>query len=448
MESVVGPEHVLTDSAALSAYEVDGATPSLTVRPADAAQAREVVRIAIDANLKVIPYGARTSLQIGMPPTQLDLALDMTRVSGVAHYDPGDLTISVNAGTPLSTLEKALSENRQFLPLAVPFFSAATVGGAVASGLDSPLRHFYGTARDFLIGAEFIDGTGALTKSGGRVVKNVTGYDFHKLLHGSLGTLTVITRLNFRTYPLPPSRRGFLASFTDESGALLFSNEMARSALTPVVCEILSPEFAKSFLQENSPVESLGLDSDVWTVCVGFEGGPEVCDRYARDLSRIAQITSAQNAAAIHDSVFSGVLQLLREAPAFMKQAASQAVVFRFAALPAQVPNLLRALRSFAESSWIPSVSLIRSGTIIYFALLPKANDDSAARQSGYFWKSVGSLRDKFDFNASILFCPAEWKRQLNVWAYAPADLDLHRRVKNAFDSMATFAPGRFAGGI
>ena len=78
------------------------------------------------------------------------------------------------------------------------------MGGAIASGLDSPLRHFYGTARDFLIGAEFVDGTGALAKSGGRVVKNVTGYDFHKLLNGSLGSLAVITRMNFRTFPLHP----------------------------------------------------------------------------------------------------------------------------------------------------------------------------------------------------------------------------------------------------
>ncbi len=152
LETAVGPEHVLANSAALSAYEVDGVTPSVAARPADAEQARSVVRIAMDANLKVIPCGARSSSRIGMPPAQFDLALDMTRITGVAHYDPGDLTISVNAGTPLSTLEKALSENRQFLPLAVPFFCAATVGGAIASGLDSPLRPFYGTARIFTIG--------------------------------------------------------------------------------------------------------------------------------------------------------------------------------------------------------------------------------------------------------------------------------------------------------
>ena len=99
-----------------------------------------------------------------MPPSRYDVALDMTRVRGIEHYDPGDLTISVNAGTPLKELATILAEKNQFLPLAVPFFENATVGGTIASGLDSPLRHFYGTARDFVLGAEFVDGTGALAK--------------------------------------------------------------------------------------------------------------------------------------------------------------------------------------------------------------------------------------------------------------------------------------------
>lgn len=447
-ENAVGAEHVVTAPEALSTYQVDGLAPSFAVCPADAIQAREVVRIAIDANLKIIPCGARASLSIGMPPARFDVALDMTRVVGVSHYDPGDLTVSVNAGTPLAELAKTLAENRQFLPLDVPFLSSATVGGAIASGLDSPLRQFYGTARDFLIGAEFVDGTGAAAKSGGRVVKNVTGYDFHKLLHGSLGTLAVITRLNFRTYPLPPSRRGFLASFANDSDALRFVNALSASPLTPIVCEVLSPEFAKQFLREQSPIASLRLDTEAWTVCMGFEGSPEVCDRYAQDLARIAQTAAAQNAMTIHDGVFGALLETLREAVASMRGISSHAMVFRFAALPAQLPALLRALRSFAETSWMSGISLIRAGSVLYLALAPQAEDETSSKQVAYFWKSVGSLRNQLEFNASILFCPAAWKYSLNIWNYAAPDLDLHRRVKNAFDPMATFAPGRFVGGI
>src|SRR5439155_5999767 len=131
-------------------------------------------------------------------------------------------------------LAAPLYKQKQFLPLPVPFYFESTIGGIIASGVDSALRHSYGTARDFLIGAEFIDGTGHLCKSGGRVVKNVTGYDLHKLLIGSLGTLAVITRLNFRTFPAPVSSRGFVASFASAENALALRRSIVESPLNPL----------------------------------------------------------------------------------------------------------------------------------------------------------------------------------------------------------------------
>jgi glycolate oxidase FAD binding subunit len=334
------------------------------------------------------------------------------------------------------------------LPLVTPFFQSATVGGAIASGLDSPLRHSYGTARDFMIGAEFVDGSGTLAKSGGRVVKNVTGYDFHKLLNGSLGTVAVITRVNFRTYPLQPSRKGFLASFVDETAALGFVKQVADSPLTPTVLEVLSPEFAELFLEEKSPVASLRLDVEAWTVFTGFEGSAEVCERYRRDLSRLARIAAARDAIAVHDSQFLSLLEILREAPAAMSDISKHAMVLRFVVLPGQLADMVRALRSFATSSWMSAAVLIRSASIVYVALLPRNGNESALKGATYFWKSVGSLRGQLDFNTAILFCPAEWKAELDVWAYAGGDIELGQRVKKAFDPRGTFARGRFVGGV
>ena len=137
----------------------------------------------------------------------------MTRLNRVLAYDPGDLTLSIEAGVPLCDVQRTLAEHGQFLPLEVPFMNRTTVGGTIASGVDSPLRQFYGTARDYILGLEFVTGEGIAAKSGGRVVKNVTGYDIHKLLAGSLGTLGVITRINLRTFPRPSNTRGFVASF-------------------------------------------------------------------------------------------------------------------------------------------------------------------------------------------------------------------------------------------
>jgi glycolate dehydrogenase FAD-binding subunit len=450
LETTVGGANVRTDPKVLLQCAIDGVTPKYEIRPETAEKAAEVVRTAVQEKFALIACGARTALTIGMPPAGYDIALDMTRVTGIASYDPGDLTISVNAGMPLAELARALAEKKQFLPLEVPFFEKATVGGAIAAGLDSPLRQFYGAPRDFLIGAEFVDGTGAQAKSGGRVVKNVTGYDFHKLLYGSLGTLAVITRLNFRTYPVAPARRGFLASFADELGALKFAQEIGASALTPIVLEILSPESAGLLFAQYAPFASLAAAQNrrEWTGCVGFEGSSEVCERYSRELARMARDAAAQNAVALHDDQFAALLEILREAPVAMRDAAADSVVMRFTALPSQLAGLLRAVRSFAGSSWMTAPVLVRSGCAVYLALLPRAGDEAALKQLEYFWKSIGSLRGKLEFKATILFCPAKWKTELNVWEHVNSDLEMERRVKKAFDPNGLLARGRFVGGI
>ena len=200
---IAGNANVVSDPTQLGDYAIGGKTPGAVVRPGSAAEVAGIVKFAAAEKLAIVACGARTKLDMGFAPTRYDLALDMTRMDRVVAYDPGDLTLSVEAGVRLHSLGQTLAEHRQFLPLAVPFLTQTTIGGLIASGVDSPLRQFYGTARDFLLGIEFVTGDGVAAKSGGRVVKNVTGYDIHKLMIGSLGTLGVITRVNFKTFPMP-----------------------------------------------------------------------------------------------------------------------------------------------------------------------------------------------------------------------------------------------------
>jgi hypothetical protein len=138
LADIVGASHVVTNPAELAAFEIDGFKPSAVVRPASTEQVAEVVKFAAAEKLALIPTGARTKLAIGLPPRRYDLALDMTRLDRVVAYDPGDLTVSVEAGIPLRALAAALAEHRQFLPLAAPYFNQATIGGTIASGVDGP----------------------------------------------------------------------------------------------------------------------------------------------------------------------------------------------------------------------------------------------------------------------------------------------------------------------
>jgi glycolate oxidase FAD binding subunit len=170
LADIVGPSNVITDPAQLVAYTIDQKAPSAAARPQSTAEIVDVVKFAVKEKLVIVATGARTKLGMGLPPRQYDIALDVTRLDRLVSYDPGDLTLSVEAGMPLHKLGAVLAEHHQFLPLALPYYNQTTIGGAVASGVDGPLRQFYGTARDYLLGMEFVTGEGVAAKSGGRVV--------------------------------------------------------------------------------------------------------------------------------------------------------------------------------------------------------------------------------------------------------------------------------------
>src|SRR3984893_12749063 len=277
LPEIVGAEHVLTDIAVCSKYEVDGVRPSVVVRPGAPAEIAEILRFAAADGLAVIPMGGRTKLGIGMPPRQFDLALDLARLNRVLAYDPRDLTCGAETGVLFADLDRQLAAERQFLPLAPAFAGRATLGGIVAAGADSPLRRAYGSAREYLLGMEFITGDGVFSKSGGRVVKNVTGYDLHKLLIGSLGTLAVITRLNFRTFPLPPAQQTFLASFATAPEALSFCAAIAKSPLQPKLVEVLDRGTARLFATRGCTRAS----RDAWSAVITAAGQQSVVERHA-----------------------------------------------------------------------------------------------------------------------------------------------------------------------
>jgi len=208
-----GAENVVASSKELAAYEVDGMLPAATVLARSSDEIVEVLKLAAAEKLAVIPCGGRTKLGIGMPPARYDIALDVSRMNRILAYEPRDLTLGVEPGVRFKSLWEMLERENQWLPVAPPFGERATIGGVLAADATSSLRHAYGGLRDFTLGMEFVTGYGAAVKSGGRVVKNVSGYDAHKLLIGSLGTLAVITRANFKTFPFPPVRKVFVVDF-------------------------------------------------------------------------------------------------------------------------------------------------------------------------------------------------------------------------------------------
>jgi glycolate oxidase FAD binding subunit len=450
LEKLVGSDRVRAAESSLRDFVIGGRTPMIVLQPRSAEEAAEIVGFAAAEKLAVIACGSRSKLELGMPPQRYDIALDMTDLRQIAHYDPGDLTVSVDAGMPLSELAKTMAANHQFLPLAVPCSSTSTVAGAIASGIDSNFRQQYGTARDFLIGAEFVDGMGKQCKSGGRVVKNVTGYDLHKLLIGSLGTLGVITRLNFRTFPLPESRCVYLAGFSTLEAALNFHTTSLESGLPFSNLELFDPEFGA--LLAGFPNKAGGsvpesLAAGEWHVFASFEGNAEVIQRIQSELRKRSDQAQASRSETLDAQSSQEMSGALREAFDWLRSAAPSVALLRIV-LPQIAAGDLTELLRLSQKLAMHSAFTLRACNIAYLALLAENEDaQTNAALERVVSESFSRVETKAG-SATLLHAPPWLKDCVNVWGTKRGDFALIQRVKQAFDPHNIFAPGRFVGGV
>ena len=445
LEGLLGASHVLTEPARLAGYEVDGLVPLAAVLPGSAAEVAEVINFAVAERLAVIPSCGRTKLRIGMPPQRYDLALDLSRLNRVLAYDPGDLTLGVEPGIRFSELHAALAEKQQFVPLAPPFAEHASIGGILSANSSTPLRHAYGSARDYLLGLEFVTGEGAQAKSGGRVVKNVTGYDLHKLLIGALGTLGVITRVNFRTFPLPRAQTAFVAAFASAAQALEMCQAIARSALQPRLVEVADPQAARLL-----DPGAAWLPAGHWCVVVAAAGADALIARHGTDLARMAQEARAASFASLSDADNSALLGNIREFPKLVLEATTAATIFRLSVLPTKMVGLLAKAREIAQRNELPSLALVRASGIVFVALAPPALDEAALARLTQAAREMfeAGAGAEMDARAMLEWCPTELKRRVNIWGPPRGDLMLLQRVKQVFDPQGILSPGRFMGGI
>jgi len=450
LQSVLGATRVTATEEPLTSFALDGVSPAAIIQPTSAEEVAEVARFAASEKLAIVSCGSRSKLDLGMPPARYDIALDMTGLCRVAHYDADDLTLSVDAGMPLRQLEQALAEKQQFLPLAVPCFETSTVGGAVASGIDSVLRQQYGTARDFLIGAEFVDGTGRICKSGGRVVKNVTGYDLHKLLIGSLGTLCVITRLNFRTFPLAHVSGGQLASFAGAEGALAFRRKVEAGGLPLSNLEVLSPGIAAiltAILHSAKCGVPQGLEQGAWCVYASYEGNAAVVERISRELEKSARETKAANCEQLSKSNDERLGGMLREAFEWLRFA-SPAVLLMRLTLPEFTTDVSAGLANILKANSLRGDFLLRARGVVYFLAQEGSEEGAALDRLEKAAAEVSRMVTAKQGHTTVLHAPLALKSRTGVWAGTDASIGLMRRVKQAFDPQGLFAPGRFWGGL
>jgi glycolate oxidase FAD binding subunit len=426
---------------------INGVVPSISVAPASAEQVAAVLALANSRGLVVAPAGGFTQQDIGGVPDRVDILLRTERISGIETYDPGDLTISINAGTPFAHVLAALGENKQWLPYDAANLDQATVGGCVATGAAGPLKHAFGGLRDFCIGVQFATADGKVAKGGGMVVKNVAGYDLMKLINGSFGTLGVITRANFKVYPKPRQTRTFICSFGSLAESIEFRRRISQSPLQPICLEIVSPGAAEYLCdppQVNdpdhyAPVQPVTKAAGSWQIVLRATGSDNVLARYARELG--TAVSRTLNSVSKDESRFWGWVSHFE----YGVLARHQSAMVIYTHLPVQgITAAIHALeRTAADYNFIPAVvGRAVTGNLV-LAFMPLSVDPPSAMQ---YANCVSAFRGMLPSGASaeVAHCPKEAKPHFDLWGTTPTDMNMMKAVKKAIDPKNTLNRGRF----
>jgi FAD/FMN-containing dehydrogenase len=454
LAEICGASNVIGDPEQLVGYAIDGKVPAAAVRPGCREETSEIVKFAAADKLAIVPCGARSKLAMGAPPSRYDVALDVTRLDHVVAYDPSDLTLSVEPGIPLQRLAGVLAGHRQFLPLAVPFLSLATAGGTIAAGVHSPLQQAYGTARDFLLGVEFVTGEGVQAKSGGLVVKNVAGYDLHKLMIGSLGTLGIITKINFRTFPAPASMRVFASNSDSVDGALEMRRRVAQSPLRPLTLEILNPGAVEMLASgvaariEPGPAPVDRLPKSQWAFLATFSGAGAVLARYERELKQIAAGAGCGSCAIFGDDQNPASFGRVREFIPIALESSPAAAIIKLSVVRSKINDIFGAIEQAATANQLRWAAMADGLGVVYLALLPSARDEQMRERVANASERIQNACAQLGGNVTIPFCPSEWKSALRIWGPERADFEQMRKLKEVFDPQGVLARGRFTGGI
>jgi glycolate oxidase FAD binding subunit len=396
---------------------VDGVVAGAVASPTSTAEVAAVVRAAADQGLTLVARGSGSKLGWGAPPSRVDVLVDLFGMDRVVEHSAGDLIVHTEAGLQLSALQKVLEPDRQRLAIDPVTGSGrtGTIGGLIATGASGPLRLASGGVRDLLIGITIVRADGKVAKAGGKVVKNVAGYDLGKLFTGSFGTLGIVTEAVFRLNPVPDAQRWVTVDVPDAAAAGQVVQQIIHSQVVPSAVEI-----------DRRP-------DGGGEVAVLLEGIVDGVDGRAQALIAALGAGTEREAAP----------EWWGAAPWTERDGAASDVVLRLTTELAGLPQLLDALDAGTAGMSRPAAVRGSAGVGLLHASLPA--DDPAAVAT-----AVAALRrqsSRWSGDVVVLDAPAAVKAALDVWGPVRG-LDLMRRVKDQFDPNARLAPGRFVGDI
>ena len=370
---------------------------------------------------KTVELGGNfTKRAMGGEIAQAGVVVSTRKLNRIIAYEPKDLTISVEAGIMFRELREALAANGQFLPLDPPFSENATIGGTVASNSSGPRRRRYGTARDMVIGMKFVTLEGNTVKSGGMVVKNVTGLDMGKLMIGSFGTLACMAIVNFKIFPKPNERLTCALSARSLDSALELRKEILSGVLQPNAIDLLNAE----------AVRLAGVHlPEGYSLLIEAAGNRATVERFEREFGELARQRAGTDFLVFEEEQANRCWQSVQELTSAALAAGPEMHVVRISAVPARIGAIVAAGSAGERSRPV----LVRAGNGVGYVYCSGVDD---ARECLEAARSEGLA-------AVVEYAPVGQKNALEQWAAPGPGFEVMRRIKEDLDPDHLLNPGR-----
>ena len=400
----------------------DSATDTCLVFPSTIESLAEIVTWAHRGNYRLIPCGNGSKLDWGGLSQAIDLVVSTQKCDRILEHAVGDLTVTVEPGVKLADLQAKLLQTNQFLPIDPAFPESATIGGILATADTGSWRERYGGIRDMVLGISFIRNDGKIAKAGGKVVKNVAGYDLMKLFTGSFGTLGIIAQVTLRTYPFPEASKTVVV--TGDNDAIARAMQTLRnSSLTPTAADLVSA----------SALARLGIGKNIGLV-IRFQTISQSITQQIAQLESIARELNLQ-ISYYQDSDEANLWQILSEIIRF--PSSEQAIIGKIGITPTDAITLLQKLDKITNNR---NLAMIHTGSGVGHLQLNNANITEIEQTRSICNDNSGFF--------TVLSAPKSIKQQIEIWGYSGNALPIMRAIKHKFDPQNMFSPGRFVDGI
>jgi glycolate oxidase FAD binding subunit len=430
---VLPRDGVATSDEALGVFAIDGLRPQYVLFPETVDDLGRCLAAADQAGMTVMPVGNGTQLGCGNPPQRYDVALSTRRLARILAHEAGDMTVTVEAGATLAAVNAALEPARQHLPLDPPRPEHTTIGAAIATDASGPLRLSQGKVRDLLIGIKVVLADGTLVKGGGRVVKNVAGYDLMKLFTGSFGTLGAVVEATFRLRPRPEGEAVFTVSAREIGITASLALEVLGAALEPLYVEALNQTAATTLDLGDGPL-----------LIVGCGGSAEEIDVQSR---RLQDLAGKQRVRPYAESEGAQIYRRLRDFPggaSLLRSLGDGFLGCKLSVLPSRLASVLSDIEAEAGAKRMHCAICSHVGGGIAYVRCGAADDDAVVQ----FADRLRATARQADGWAVFDLLPTRLKARLDTWDAEVPGLSLMRDVKKMLDPEGRFSPGRFVGGI